>query len=168
MITQLIWTIWTSLSTVPRKAVKSNHSLTHPDVSQEDCAGYMSGTKRKYFAALSSPLPWWWWLQLQPSCGFPQCCSHKQHPLGGYLIYSSDYLQMLQFSYYSNHLIFKMSKVKIVFYWCHTINIDLSLVFYPYSNAQNVSDVSLNNKKYSRVKKKIYIYILIMLCLLFI
>ena len=29
MITQLIWTIWTSLSAVPRKAVKFNHSLTH-------------------------------------------------------------------------------------------------------------------------------------------
>ena len=28
MITQLIWTIWTSLSAVPRKAVKFNHSLT--------------------------------------------------------------------------------------------------------------------------------------------
>ena len=28
MITQLIWTIWTLLSTVPRKAVKFNHSLT--------------------------------------------------------------------------------------------------------------------------------------------
>ena len=29
MITRLIWTIWTSLSSVPRKAVKFNHSLTH-------------------------------------------------------------------------------------------------------------------------------------------
>ena len=28
MITWLIWTIWTSLSTVPRQAVKFNHSLT--------------------------------------------------------------------------------------------------------------------------------------------
>ena len=28
MITRLIWTIWTSLSAVPRKAVKFNHSLT--------------------------------------------------------------------------------------------------------------------------------------------
>ena len=28
MITQLIWTIWTSLSVVPRKAIKLNHSLT--------------------------------------------------------------------------------------------------------------------------------------------
>ena len=29
MITRLIWTIWTSLSAVPRKAVKFNHSVTH-------------------------------------------------------------------------------------------------------------------------------------------
>ena len=29
MITRLIWTIWTSLSAVPRKAVKFDHSLPH-------------------------------------------------------------------------------------------------------------------------------------------
>ena len=34
--------------------------------------GYTSGTKRKHFAALSSPRPCWRWLQLQPSCGSPQ------------------------------------------------------------------------------------------------
>ena len=34
--------------------------------------GYTSGTKRKHFAALSSPRPCWRWLQLQPSCGCPQ------------------------------------------------------------------------------------------------
>ena len=34
--------------------------------------GYMSGTKRRHFAALSSPRPWWRWLQLQSSCGFLQ------------------------------------------------------------------------------------------------
>ena len=28
MITRHIWTIWTALSAVPRKAIKSNHSLT--------------------------------------------------------------------------------------------------------------------------------------------
>ena len=37
--------------------------------------GYTSGTNRKHFAALSSPRPWWRWLQLQPSCGSPQCIS---------------------------------------------------------------------------------------------
>ena len=31
MITQLIWTIWTLLSAVPREAVKLNHSLTSMD-----------------------------------------------------------------------------------------------------------------------------------------
>ena len=35
--------------------------------------GYTNGTKRKHFAALSSPQPCWRWLQLQPSCGSPQC-----------------------------------------------------------------------------------------------
>ena len=34
--------------------------------------GYTSGTKRKHFAAHSSPRPCWRWLQLQPSCGSPQ------------------------------------------------------------------------------------------------
>ena len=34
--------------------------------------GYTSGTKRKHFAALSSPWPCCRWLQLQPSCGSPQ------------------------------------------------------------------------------------------------
>ena len=29
MTTQLIWTIWTSLSSIPRNAIKSNPSLTH-------------------------------------------------------------------------------------------------------------------------------------------
>ena len=29
MITRLMWTIWTSLSAVPKKSVKFNHSLTH-------------------------------------------------------------------------------------------------------------------------------------------
>ena len=33
---------------------------------------YTSGTKRKHFAALSSPRPCWRWLQLQPSCGPPR------------------------------------------------------------------------------------------------
>ena len=35
--------------------------------------GYTSGTKRKHFAALSSPRPCWRWLQLQPSFVSPQC-----------------------------------------------------------------------------------------------
>ena len=32
MITRLIWTIWTSLSAVPRMAVKFNYSLTHSQI----------------------------------------------------------------------------------------------------------------------------------------
>ena len=39
--------------------------------------GYTSGTKRKHFAALSSPRPCWRWLQLQPSCGSPQWTRSK-------------------------------------------------------------------------------------------
>ena len=39
--------------------------------------GYTSGTKRKHFAALSSPRPCWRWLQLQPSCGSPQWLYHN-------------------------------------------------------------------------------------------
>ena len=35
MITRLIWTIWTSMSDVPRKAVKFNHSLTHPHIKSD-------------------------------------------------------------------------------------------------------------------------------------
>ena len=35
--------------------------------------GYTSGTKRKHFAALSSPWSCWQWLQLKTSCGSPQC-----------------------------------------------------------------------------------------------
>ena len=40
--------------------------------------GYTSGTKRKHFAALSSPRPCWRWLQLQPSCGSPQWYSYRR------------------------------------------------------------------------------------------
>ena len=40
--------------------------------------GYTSGTKRKHFAALSSPWPCWRWLQLQPSCGSPQWWSRNK------------------------------------------------------------------------------------------
>ena len=29
MVTRLVWTTWTPMSTVPKKAVKLNHSLTH-------------------------------------------------------------------------------------------------------------------------------------------
>ena len=45
--------------------------VQNPYESQENRA-VTSGTKRKHFAALSLPRPWWRWLQLQPSCGSPQ------------------------------------------------------------------------------------------------
>ena len=47
--------------------------------------GYMSGTKRKHFDALSSPRPCWRWLQLQPSCGSPEwdCNSSLNSPMAG-------------------------------------------------------------------------------------
>ena len=47
-----------------------NESLKSIWIPGGSC-GYTSGTKRKRFAALSSPRPWWRWLQL-PSCGSPQ------------------------------------------------------------------------------------------------
>ena len=41
-ITGLMWTIWTSLSAVPRKAVIFNHSLTRPRYSQFSwCSRYL-------------------------------------------------------------------------------------------------------------------------------
>ena len=49
-----------------------NESLKSRWIRGGSC-GYTSGTKRKHFAALSSPRPCWRWLQLQPSCGSPQC-----------------------------------------------------------------------------------------------
>ena len=36
VITRLIWTIWTSLSAVPRKAVKFNHSLTNCRIGENE------------------------------------------------------------------------------------------------------------------------------------
>ena len=49
-----------------------NESLKSRWIPGGSC-GYTSGTKRKHFAALSSPRPCWRYLQLQPSCGSPQC-----------------------------------------------------------------------------------------------
>ena len=46
--------------------------LKSPDAFEQDCVGYISGTKRKLIDAISSPRPWGRWLLLQPSGGFPQ------------------------------------------------------------------------------------------------
>ena len=53
-----------------------NESLKSRWIPGGSC-GYTSGTKRKHFAALSSPRPCWRWLQLQPSCGSPQWVSNS-------------------------------------------------------------------------------------------
>ena len=58
----------------------------NPDITQEDCVGYLSGTKRKHFAALSASRPCCWrWLQLQPSSlqwrhnGHDSVSNHQSH-----------------------------------------------------------------------------------------
>ena len=44
MITRLVWTIWTSISAVPKKAVELNHSLTHFHISFHKCLADVSYT----------------------------------------------------------------------------------------------------------------------------
>ena len=68
--------VWESNNTGEARGQSWNESLKSrwiPGGSR----GYTSGTKRKHFAALSSPRPCWRWLQLPPSCGSPQCYSAK-------------------------------------------------------------------------------------------
>ena len=64
--------VWESNNAGEARGQSWNESLKSRWNPGRSC-GYTSGTKRKHFAALSSPRPWWRWLQLQPSCGFPQC-----------------------------------------------------------------------------------------------
>ena len=56
-----------------------NHEMNvwNPGTLEKDCAGYVSGTKGKLIGVLSLPWPWWRWLQLQASCGFPQWYCHR-------------------------------------------------------------------------------------------
>ena len=61
--------VWESNST--GKARGQTWSLKSRWIPGRSC-GYTSGTKRKHFAALFLLRPWWRWLQLQPSCAFPQ------------------------------------------------------------------------------------------------
>ena len=56
----------------PARGQSWNESLKSRWIPEGSC-GYTSGTRRKHFAALSSPRPCWRWLQLQPPCGSPQC-----------------------------------------------------------------------------------------------
>ena len=63
--------VWESNNAGEARGKSWNESLKCRWILEGSC-GYTSGTKRKYFAALSSPRPCWRWLQLQPSCGSPQ------------------------------------------------------------------------------------------------
>ena len=64
--------VWESNNVGEARGQSLNESLKSRWIPGGSC-GYTSGTKRKHFAALSSPQPCWRWLQLQPSCGPPQC-----------------------------------------------------------------------------------------------
>ena len=64
--------VWESNNAGEARGQSWSESLKSRWIPGGSC-GYTSGTKRKHFAALSSPRPWWRWLQLQPSCGSPQC-----------------------------------------------------------------------------------------------
>ena len=57
--------VWESNNTGKARGQSWNESLKSWWIPGGAC-GYTSGTKRKHFAALSSPRPWWRWLQLQP------------------------------------------------------------------------------------------------------
>ena len=63
--------VWESNNAGDARGQSWNESLKSIWIPGGSC-GYTSGTKWKHFAVLSSPRPWWRWLQLQPSCGFPQ------------------------------------------------------------------------------------------------
>ena len=65
--------VWESNNAGDARGQSWNESLKSIWIPGGSC-GYTSGTKRKHFAALSSPRPWWRWLQLQPSCGSPKWC----------------------------------------------------------------------------------------------
>ena len=64
--------VWESNNAGEARGQSWNESLKSRWIPGGSC-GYTSGTKRQHFAALSSPRPCWQWLQLQPSCGSPQC-----------------------------------------------------------------------------------------------
>ena len=61
---------WESNNAGEAREQSWDESLKSRRIPARSC-GYTSGTKRKPFAALSSPRPCWRWLQLQPSCGTP-------------------------------------------------------------------------------------------------
>ena len=63
--------VWESNNAGEARGQFWNESLKSRLIPAGSC-GYTSGTKRKHFAALSSPRPCWQWLQLLTSCGSPQ------------------------------------------------------------------------------------------------
>ena len=67
--------VWESNNAGEARGQSWNENLKSRWIPGGSC-GYTSGTKRKHFAALSSPRPCWRWLQLQPSCGSLQCIRH--------------------------------------------------------------------------------------------
>ena len=69
--------VWESNNAGEARGQSWSESLKSRWIPGGSCS-YTSGTKRKHFAALSSPRPCWRWLQLQPSCGSPQwICAHQ-------------------------------------------------------------------------------------------
>ena len=79
--------VWESNNAGEARGQSWHESLKSRWIPGGSC-GYTSGTKRKHFAALSSPRPCWRWLQLQPSCGSPQW--------EWYLLCNFFYIQWLQ------------------------------------------------------------------------
>ena len=66
--------VWESNNAGEARGQSWNESLKSRWIPGRSCC-YTSGTKRKHFAALSSPRPCWGWLQLQQSCGSPSECT---------------------------------------------------------------------------------------------
>ena len=65
--------VWESNNAGEARGQSWNESLKSKWIPGGSC-GYTSVTKRKHFAALSSPRSCWRWFQLQPSCGSPSVC----------------------------------------------------------------------------------------------
>ena len=78
--------VWKSNNASEARGQSWNESLKSRWIPGGSC-GHTSGTKRKHFAALSSPRPCRRWLQLQPSCGSPQWYLYLaawNRPVGAY------------------------------------------------------------------------------------
>ena len=72
--------VWESNNAGEARGQSWNESLKSRWIPGGSC-GYTSGAKRKHFAVLSSPRPCWRWLQLQPSCGSPQCLAATSYSI---------------------------------------------------------------------------------------